>query len=138
MKRIFILFIFSWLGNSPDSYSEPTPLPSGQWQSSSGGNQQLLSIRHKMLVENERDYEAQFIVYNKDTKEKYTETILVKKDNWAEIYFPKDFSDVNSWELLSGGNFIWNVVVENEVVIYGSFSISINLSDEKIDLREIN
>jgi len=141
MVRIFILFIFLWLGNNSNAYSEPTPLPSNQWQSTTGGNQQKLSIRHKMIVgqQNERDYEAQFIVYNKDAKEKYTKTISVKKDNWGRVYFPDDFLNEDGSQIkTSGGNYIWNVVVENEVVVFGSFSNSIYLFDKKIDLREIN
>ena len=130
MVRAFILFIFLWLGMNANAYSEQTRLPSGQWQSTFGGNQQKLSIRHKMLVnkENVRDYEAKFIVYNKNTKRKYTKTILVKKNSWGEVYFPKDF--LEEYGQIEG-NYIWNAVVENEVVVFGSFSVSINVFDKE-------
>jgi len=131
--------------NNFTAYSQEARLPSDQWQTAVGGNQQKLTIRHKMFVnkENERDYEAAFIVYEKNTKEKYTKTILVKTNKLGSVYFPDDFlnedgTEISNSSLIAGGDYIWNGVVENELVVWGSFSISIHSFDIKIDLREVN
>ena len=145
MARIILLLIFFWSMNNFTAYSQEARLPSDQWQTSVGGNQQKLTIRHKMFVnkENERDYEAEFIVYEKNTKEKYTKTILVKTNKLGSVYFPDDFlnedgTEISNSSLVAGGDYIWNGVVENELVVWGSFSISIHSFDIKIDLREVN
>ena len=140
MKRFIILFSLFILGIDVNAHQEQKSLPSGQWQSSSGGTQQELTIRHKMIVSelDERNYIAEFIVYNKDTKEKYTKTTLVEKDKWEEVYFPSDFvkKDGTKIPTITGGDYIWNAVVENQVVVYGSFSFSTTLFDKKIDIRQ--
>jgi len=145
MARIILLLIFFWSMNSFTAYSQEARLPSDQWQTTVGGNQQKLTIRHKMFVnkENERDYEATFIVYEKNTREKYTKTILVKTDKSGSVYFPDDFlnedgTEISVSSLIAGGDYIWNGVVENEVAVWGSFSISVHTFDIKIDLREVN
>ena len=140
MKRFIILLSLFILVIDVNAYQEQKSLPSDQWQSSIGGTQQILTIRHKMLVSelDERNYSAEFIVYNKDTKEKYTKTILVEKDKWGEVYFPSDFvkKDGTKIPTITGGDYIWNAVVENQVVVYGSFSFSTTLFDKKIDIRQ--
>ena len=52
-----------------------TKLPDDQWQCSMGGSKQMLSVRHKMIGAS-RNYKAEFIVYNKDTKETYYSNIF--------------------------------------------------------------
>ena len=117
-----------------------TKLPDHQWQSSLGGSKQMLSVRHKMLGTN-RNYKAEFIVYNTDTKESYSSNILVNTDDWGEVLFPDDFKKSDGSIIYSirvgekfGGSFIWNCIVESDVVVGGTFSFKSSL-DDTVDLR---
>ncbi len=114
-----------------------TKLPDGQWQTTFGGFQQKLSVRHKMIGVS-RNYKAEFIVYNQETKETYFADILVKTDDWGRVFFPDDFRkrDGSTIYGLDGGEFIWNCIVEGDVVVDGMFSISTSLFDS-MDLRKI-
>ena len=84
-----------------------TKLPDGQWQSSMGGSKQMLSVRHKMIGVS-RNYKAEFIVYNKDTKETYYSNIIVKQAEWGNVLFPDDFrkKDGSKFNSIFKGNFI--------------------------------
>lgn len=128
----FVLFIFSNL-----SFADQK-LDRNQFQTTIGGNQQKLSIRHKMIGQN-RDYKAEFIVYNRNNKEKYFANIFVIKNNWGEVFFPKDFRKIDGSKVKvfpNGGDFIWNCIVEGEIVLNGSFITSISLFNSKVDLRK--
>ena len=129
---IFYSFIFSNL-----SFADQK-LDRNQFQTTIGGNQQKLSIRHKMIVQN-RDYKAEFIVYNRNNKEKYFANIFVIKNNWGDVFFPKDFRKTDGSKVKvfpNGGDFIWNCIVEGEIVLNGSFTTSMHLFDVNVDLRK--
>ena len=134
MRQILLILILL----SPNSYllANKTKLPDGQWQSSMGGSKQMLSVRHKMIGVS-RNYEAEFIVYNKDTKETYYSNILVKQADWGNVLFPDDFINKDGSKIYSllGGNFIWNCVVEGDVVVDGTFSFKSSLFENN-DIRK--
>ncbi|MDA9109443.1 hypothetical protein N9K05_03325 [Woeseiaceae bacterium] len=110
------------------------------WQTSTAGNQKRLSIRNKYSISDEEYYEARFVVYDKDSKKIYTTTIMVEQMEWGDVYFPKDFFNKDGSKLntinegIGNGDYIWNGVVENKIVVYGSFSFSGSVFDEKIEL----
>ena len=137
-----ILFIIVLLSSKSYLLASETKLPDHQWQSSMGGSKQMLSVRHKMLGTN-RNYKAEFIVYNTDTRESYSSNILVNTDDWGEVLFPDDFKKSDGSIIYSirvgekfGGNFIWNCIVEADVVVGGTFSFKSSL-DTVRDLRGI-
>ena len=102
-----------------------------------GGSKQLLSVRHKMIGVS-RNYKAEFIVYNKDTKETYYSNIIVKQAEWGNVLFPDDLE--KGWFKIYSifkGNFIWNCIVEGDVVVDGTFSFNTSLFD-KNDIRKMN
>ena len=122
--------------------SDETKLPPSQWQTSLGGSQQMLSVRHKMIGVKERPYKATFVVHNTDNEKTYYSDIIVEGSNFGEVIFPDDFKNLDGSKLSfysDGGNFIWNCIVEGDVVIHGEFSFSSNLiiGDTKYDLREL-
>ena len=133
-----ILFIIVLLSSNSYLLATETKLPDGQWQSSMGGSKQMLSVRHKMIGVS-RNYKAEFIVYNKDTKETYYSNILVKKAEWGNVLFPDDFrkKDGSKFSSIFKGNFIWNCIVEGDVVVDGTFSFKSSLFD-KNDIRKMN
>ena len=137
-----ILFIIVLLSSKSYLLASETKLPDHQWQSSMGGSKQMLSVRHKMLGTN-RNYKAEFIVYNTDTRESYSSNILVNTDDWGEVLFPDDFKKSDGSIIYSirvgekfGGNFIWNCIVEGDVVVGGTFSFKSSL-DTVRDLKGI-
>ena len=122
--------------------SDETKLPPSQFQTSFGGSQQMLSVRHKMIGVKERPYKAKFVVHNTDNEETYYSDLIVEGSNWGRVIFPDDFKNLDGSKLSfysDGGNFIWNCIVEGDVVIDGEFSFSSNLiiGDTKYDLREL-
>ena len=121
--------------------SDETKLPPSQFQTSLGGSQQMLSVRHKMIGVKERPYKATFVVHNTDNEETYYSDLIVKGSNWGRVIFPDDFKNLDGSKLSfysDGGNFIWNCIVEGDVVIDGEFSFSSKLIGEtKHDLREL-
>ena len=52
-------------------FSDETKLPPSQWQTSMGGFQKKLKVRHKMIGVKERPYKAKFVVHNLDNKETF-------------------------------------------------------------------
>ena len=137
-----LLFLITLLSTQLNLHATETKLADNQWQSSMGGSKQMLSVRHKMLGA-DREYKAEFIVYNKDTEEAYFSDILVNTDNWGRVLFPDDFKKSDGSTIYSirvgekfGGNFIWNCLVEGDIVVGGTFSLKSAL-DEIIDIREI-
>ena len=136
MRQILLILIL--LSSNSYLLATETKLPDGQWQSSMGGSKQKLSVRHKMIGVS-RNYKAEFIVYNKDTKETYYSNILVKKAEWGNVLFPDDFINKDGSKIYSliGGNFIWNCIVEGDVVVDGTFSFNTSLFD-KNDIRKMN
>ena len=135
MRLILLLIVL--LSSNSYLLATETKLPDGQWQSSMGGSKQMLSVRHKMIGVS-RNYNAEFIVYNKDTKETYYSKILVKQAEWGNVLFPDDFRNKDGSKIYSlfGGNFIWNCIVESDVVVDGTFSFKSSLFD-KNDIRKI-
>ena len=133
-----ILFIIVILSSNSYLLATEPKLPDGQWQSSMGGSKQLLSVRHKMIGVS-RNYKAEFIVYNKDTKETYYSNIIVKQAEWGNVLFPDDFrkKDGSKFSSIFKGNFIWNCIVEGDVVVDGTFSFNTSLFD-KNDIRIMN
>ena len=122
--------------------SDETKLPPSQFQTSFGGSQQMLSVRHKMIGLKERPYKATFVVQNTENKNTYYSDLIVEGSNWGRVIFPDDFKNLDGSKLSfysDDGNFIWNCIVEDEVVIDGKFSFSSNLiiGDKKYDLREL-
>ena len=137
-----ILFIIVLLSSKPYLLAAETKLPDNQWQSSMGGSKQMLSIRHKMIGVS-RSYKAEFIVYNNDTNEIYYSDIIVKQADWGEVLFPDDFRNKDGSIIYSitngekfGGNFIWNCIVEGDVVVDGTFSFQSSLF-HNIDIRKM-
>ena len=131
---------------SSQGVTEQAKLPYDYWQTTHGADfVRTLAVRNKMA---ERDYTAEFIVYDTGHKKTYTATIEVEADDFPEVLFPYDFRQVDGSEVwgLKGvdddpdtkeGNYIWNCIVEGEVVLSGSFSYSDTLSrDNRIDLRD--
>ena len=122
--------------------SDETKLPPSQFQTSFGGSQQMLSVRHKMIGVKERPYKATFVVHNTDNEETYFSDIIVKGSNWGGVIFPDDFKNLDGSKLSlysDGGNFIWNCIVEGDVVIDGEFSFfnKLFIGETKYDLREL-
>ena len=121
--------------------SDETKLPPSQFQTSLGGSQQMLSVRHKMIGVKERPYKATFVVHNTDNEETYYSDLIVEGSNWGRVIFPDDFKNLDGSRLSfysDDGNFIWNCIVEDEVVIDGEFSFSSKLIGEtKHDLRKL-
>ena len=122
-------------------FSDETKLPPSQFQTSLGGSQQMLSVRHKMIGVKERPYKATFVVHNTDNEETYYSDLIVEGSNWGRVIFPDDFKNLDGSKLSfysDDGNFIWNCIVEDEVVIDGEFSFSSKLFGEtKQDLRKL-
>ena len=122
-------------------FSDETKLPPSQFQTSLGGSQQMLSVRHKMIGVKERPYKATFVVHNTDNEETYYSDLIVEGSNWGRVIFPDDFKNLDGSRLSfysDDGNFIWNCIVEDEVVIDGEFSFSSKLIGEtKHDLRKL-
>ena len=135
MRLILLLIVL--LSSNSYLLATETKLPDGQWQSSMGGSKQMLSVRHKMIGVS-RNYNAEFIVYNKDTKETYYSKILVKQAEWGNVLFPDDFRNKDGSKIYSlfVGYFIWNCIVESDVVVDGTFSFKSSLFD-KNDIRKI-
>ena len=132
----FVIFIFS----VNFVFSNETKLPPSQFQTSMGDFQKKLHVRHKMLGVKERSYKAKFVVHNLDNKETYYSDIIVVKDKWGEVTFPEDFFNLDGSKLsfyYQSGNFIWNCIVEGDIVIDGSFSFSSSEFDKKHDLRHL-
>ena len=121
--------------------SDETKLPPSQFQTSFGGSQQMLSVRHKMIGVKERPYKATFVVQNTENKNTYYSDLIVEGSNWGRVIFPDDFKNLDGSKLSfysDDGNFIWNCIVEDEVVIDGEFSFSSKLIGEtKHDLRKL-
>ena len=136
MRQILLILIL--LSSNSYLLATETKLPDDQWQSSMGGSKQMLSVRHKMIGAS-RNYKAEFIVYNKDTKETYYSNIIVKQADWGNVLFPDEFKNKDGSKIYSilKGNFIWNCVVEGDVVVDGTFSFKSSLFD-KIDIRKMN
>ena len=136
MRQILLILII--LSSISYSLATETKLPDAQWQSSMGGSKQMLSVRHKMIGVS-RNYKAEFIVYHKDTKETYYSNILVKKAEWGNVLFPDDFRKKDGSKIFSTlrGNFIWNCIVEGDMVLDGTFSFKSSLFD-KNDIRKLN
>ena len=136
MRQILLILIL--LSSNSYLLATETKLPDGQWQSSMGGSKQMLSVRHKMIGVS-RNYKAEFIVYNKDTKETYYSNILVKQADWGNVLFPDDFrkKDGSKFSSIFKGNFIWNCIVEGDVVVDGTFSFNTSLFN-KNDIRIMN
>ena len=138
--RFIILLSLSTFVIDINADTELESFTSKTWQTSTAGNQKRLSIRNKYSISDEEYYEARFVVYDKDSKKIYTTTIMVEQMEWGDVYFPKDFfkkdgSKLNTYkEGLGNGDYIWNGVVENKIVVYGSFSFSGSVFDEKIEL----
>ena len=121
--------------------SDETKLPPSQFQTSLGGSQQILSVRHKMIGVKERPYKATFVVQNTENKNTYYSDLIVEGSNWGRVIFPDNFKNLDGSKLSfysDYGNFIWNCIVEDEVVIDGEFSFSSKLIGEtKHDLRKL-
>ena len=135
----FVLFtIIILFSISNYAYSNERKLDKNQFQTTVAGNQQKLSIRHKMIGI-DRNYKVEFIVYHKNEGKKYYANIFVVKNNWGKVFFPKDFRTKDGSKVKSfpnGGKFIWNAIVEDEIVLNGSFITSISLFNSKVDLRK--
>ena len=126
--RIFLLLLILLFANSYLIAAEPK-LPNNQWQTSFGGSKQILSVRHKMIGVN-RNYNAQFIVLNTNTKETYYSDILVKGAEWGEVIFPDDFRKKDGSMIYNVENdekYIWNCIVDGDIVVDGTFSFSSSL-----------
>jgi len=140
--RVFRFIIFLSLFTFViDTNADPEleSFTSKTWATTNEGNQKRLSIHNKYSISDEEYYEAQFIVYNKDSKKKYTTTIMVEQMEWGDVYFPKDFfkkdgSKIKDTDSFDNSDYIWNGVVENKIVVYGSFSFSSSVFDEIIEL----
>ena len=68
--------------------------------------------------------------------------LLVEGSNFGEVIFPDDFKNLDGSKLSfysASGNFIWNCIVEGDVVIDGEFSFSSKLfiGETKYDLRDL-
>ncbi|MEE2694487.1 MAG: hypothetical protein VX884_03280 [Pseudomonadota bacterium] len=131
---------------SPQGKTEQAKLPYDYWQTTYGVDLvRTLAVRNKMA---ERDYTAEFIVYDTGHKKTYTATIEVETDDFPKVLFPYDFRQTDGsgvWGLKDvdddpdrkEGNYIWNCIVEGEVVLSGPFSYSDTVTrDHHGDLRE--
>ena len=131
---------------SSQGETEQAKLPYDYWQTTHGADfVRTLAVRNKMA---ERDYTAEFIVYDTGHKKTYTATIVVEADDFPKVVFPYDFRQVDGSEVwglkdvdddpdTKAGNYLWNCIVEGEVVLSGSFSYSDTLRrDNRIDLRD--
>ena len=137
--RFIILLSLSTFVIDINADTELESFTSKTWQTSTAGNQKRLSIRNKYSISDEEYYEARFVVYDKDSKKIYTTTIMVEQMEWGDVYFPKDFfkkdgSKIKDTDSFDNSDYIWNGVVENKIVVYGSFSFSSSVFDEKIEL----
>ena len=140
MIKIIISTLIISIASLNFVFSDETKLPPSQFQTSMGGFQKKLTVRHKMIGVKERSYKAKFVVHNLDKKETYYSDINVIKDLSGEVIFPDDFLNLDGSKLFfryQSGNFIWNCIVEGDVVIDGSFSFSSSEFDKKHDLRKL-
>ena len=140
MIRLIISKIIISIISVTFASADEAKLPLSQFQTTAGEFQKVLAVRNQMVGIEKRSYQAKFIVHNADHNETYYSEITVVNDEFGKVIFPDDFKYLNGSELFyyrNGGNFIWNCIVDGDVVIDGSFSFSSTEFDNQHDLREL-